>query len=77
MEFIDYIKDKYTNNDKALLNAFVYNTPDAFISYIYDLLVVEFDQPFGQATKDLAKELYEEQMQPWVVQMKLFNPLLK
>lgn len=77
MEFLDYIKNRYEQCDKALINAFVYGTPDAFIMYIYDLLVVEFDQPFGQTTKNLAKELYEEQVQPWVVQMKLFEPLLR
>lgn len=77
MEFLDYIKSRYEQCDKALINAFVYNTPDAFITYIYDLLVVEFDAPFGQSTKDLAKELYEEQVQAWVVQMKLFDPLLR
>lgn len=76
-ELLEYIKEKFANNDKDLINAFVYGTPEAFITYVYELLIVEFNAPFGKAVYELAEEFYYETMQPWVVQMKLFNPLLK
>lgn len=76
-ELLEYIKEKFANNDKDLINAFVYGTPEAFIVYLYDLFITKFDQPFGSETKEVARQFYYQTMQPWVVQMKLFNPLLK
>lgn len=77
MTLVKIIKSRYENGDKKLIHAMVCDTPDEYIKYIYDMLVLEFDQPFGQATREVAKELYEEEMCPYLTTLKLFEPLLK
>ena len=71
---LEYIKKLYECNNQSLIKALI---ADNVESFIYDLLIGKFNQPFGSATRELAKNLYEEQIQQWVVQMKLFNPLLR
>ena len=71
---LEYIKKLYECNNQSLLKALI---ADNVESFIYDLLISKFNQPFGSATKELAKKLYEEEIQQWVVQMKLFEPLLR
>lgn len=75
MSYINqYLKKLYESNDKGFLNAIISDNVETFI---YDLLIIEFDQPFGGNTRQLAKELYKEEVQPYIATLKLFNPLLK
>ena len=55
---LEYIKKLYECNNQSLLKALI---ADNVESFIYDLLIVEFNQPFGSATRELAKRLYEEE----------------
>ncbi len=75
MSYINqYLKKLYESNDKSFLNAIINDNVETFI---YDLLIIEFDQPYGSNTRQLAKELYKEEVQPYIATLKLFNPLLK
>ena len=76
-ELLDFLKDRYESGDQKLIHALICNTPEDCIDYLYELFIMEFDQPFGIATKELASQFYYEKMQSWVVQMKLFDPLLR
>lgn len=71
---LEYIKKLYECNNQSLIKALI---ADNVESFIYDLLISKFNYPFGSATRELAKKLYEKEIQQWVVQMKLFEPLLR
>jgi hypothetical protein len=75
MSFInEYLKKLYESNNKSFLNAIISDNVETFI---YDLLIIEFGQSWGSNTRQLAKELYKEEVQPYIATLKLFNPLLK
>lgn len=76
-ELLDLLKNRYIVGDKKLLNAIIWDYEDKYIDYLYDLFIVEFNQPFGSATREIARQFYFEKMQSWLVAMKLFDPLLR
>lgn len=71
---ITILMERYKNNDRQLLHAII---TDNMVQYLYDLLIVEFDRPFGKDTMELAEGIYTEMVQPYIAMIKLFNPLLR
>lgn len=67
--FNEYLKDLYESNNQSFINALISDNVETFI---YDVLIVEFDQPFGSETMGVAKQLYKE-AQPYIATLKLFG----
>ena len=70
--FNEYLKDLYESNNQSFLNALISDNVETFI---YDVLIVKFDQPFGSETMRVAKQLYKE-AQPYIATLKLFGDRL-